>query len=134
MSSIHQNIYSPCHPVTKSSIYSVSVVYLPCHLFTMSYVDHHGPCHPFISSIHKSSICPLSQSPWLSFTLLLIHYAIQSPYHPLTLLSIHTYHVIHLPCDPVRLMVHAIHFPCHPFAVSASHHIIPTLSHPVTPR
>ena len=59
---------------------------------------------------------------------------IQSPYTPFTLPSIHTYHVVHSPCHPVRIMVHAIHLPCHPFTVSASHHVIPALSHPITPR
>ena len=63
-----------------------------------------------------------------------IHHAIQTPYHPFTLPSIHTYHVIHSPCHPVRIMVHAIHLPCHPFTVSASRNVIQALSHPITPR
>ena len=64
----------------------------------------------------------------------LVHHAIQSPYHSFTLPSIPTYHVIHSPCHPVRIMVHTINLPCHPFTVLASHHDIQALSHNITPR
>ena len=63
-----------------------------------------------------------------------IRHAIQWPYHPFTLASIHTYHVVHSPGHPVRIMVHAIHLPCHPFIVFASHHVIQALSHVINPR
>ena len=92
------------------------VICSPFRLFTISSIQHHGPCHPFMSSSHQ-------------FTM-----PIQSPYDPFTLPLIHTYHVVHSPCHPVRIMVHAIHLPSHQFTVSASHHVIQALSHPITPR
>ena len=116
--SIRQNIHSPCQPVTKSSIHRF--VYLSCHLFTMSYIDHHGPCLTFLSSI-----CPVSQLPWLSFTMSSIHHAIQSWLYPVTLLLIHNYHGIHSPSQgsyPKKKssIHHVIQSPCHQFTMSSS--------------
>ena len=82
--------------------------------------------------VHAIHLChPVTMS---SIAMPASHHANPSPYHPFTLPSIHTFHVIHSPCHPVRIMAHAIHLPCSPFTVSASHHDIQALSHNFTPR
>ena len=95
----------------------------------------HSPCCLLtLSSVHHVIYSPSWSMPLIYVIQSSIHHALQSPYHPFTLPSIHTYHVVHSPCHPDRIMVHAIHLPCHPFTVSASHHVIQALSHHITPR
>ena len=114
MTSIHQNIYSPCHLVTKSSIHSV--VYLPCHLFTMSNIDHHDSCHPFMSSSHVVILLP-SQPVTMAF----IHHVINSLCHPATISSTHPDLNSHLPCHPFTMSSNQDHGPCHPFSMPSIH-------------
>ena len=110
---------SVSHQVTHSSC-----CLLPCHLFTMPSIHHHGPYHIFMSSSPMSSICHISQSPCLSFTMSSIHHAIQSPHHPFTLQLAHTYHVIQSGSWSMPSIYHVMRSPSQPVTMTFRPYLI----------
>ena len=102
-------VYSPCHPFTVSSRFTMSSWSMPsinsaihshCHPFTIPLIHHviHLPCHPY----SMSSFCHVIHSPLWSMPSI--------------------YHAIYSPCHPViHLIIHSL---CHTFTMPFIHQLV----------
>ena len=129
-SSVHYVNQSLYHPFTRTSIHTSHVIHSPYHPVRIMVHAIYLPCHPLpVSASHHGF-----HSQWHQFTIPSSHLIIHSPRHQFRLSMSSIHHVIQSGSWSMPSIYHVIHSPSQPFTVSASHHVIQALSHPINPR